>query len=182
MSSPSRSNLGRFAKGRSGNSKGRPANRRVAPDQTFESLSQRITVNGPDGPRDMSPEELVERTTFQAATAGKAMAIRIVTKWMLEYRAGLAKDDPTPNPHPLKVFYARNPHNADEALQLLGIAAPNPEDGRKECIPLLLALWPVQVALSRRRGGRRLTADERDNIRRVTSDPDSLRWPRETKR
>jgi hypothetical protein len=34
--------------------------------------------------------------------------------------------------------------------------------------------------LRRRRGGNRLTDRERDEIRRCTRDPDSLRWPRGT--
>jgi hypothetical protein len=34
--------------------------------------------------------------------------------------------------------------------------------------------------LHRRRGGNRLTDRERDEIRRCTRDPDSLRWPRGT--
>ena len=45
---------------------------------------------------------------------------------------------------------------------------------------LLLEPRSVQAALSRRRGGNRLTKDERDWIRRCTRDPDSLRWPRGT--
>src|SRR6202453_1323160 len=76
-----------------------------------------------------------------------------------------------------------DPDNADAALLLLGIAAPNPARAEfgEDRAQLLLEPWAVQAALHRRRGGQRLTDDERDWIRRRTRDPDSLRWPRGTK-
>jgi hypothetical protein len=75
-----------------------------------------------------------------------------------------------------------DPDNADAALLLLGIAAPNPEraDIGADPAQLLLEPWAVQAALRRRRGGNRLTDSERDAIRRCARDPDSLRWPRGT--
>jgi hypothetical protein len=75
-----------------------------------------------------------------------------------------------------------DPDNADSALVLLGIAAPNPArtDIGADRTQLLLEPWAVQAALRRRRGGNRLTDRERDEIRRCTRDPDCLRWPRET--
>src|SRR5271169_2438390 len=68
------------------------------------------------------------------------------------------------------------------SLLLLGIAAPNSTraDIGADRAQLLLEPWAVQAALSRRRGGNRLTDSERDAIRRCTCDPDSLRWPRGT--
>jgi hypothetical protein len=175
----SKPNPGWFPKGACGNRNGRPANRRVPQDPNFKVLSEKIRVNGPDGPRDMLPEEAVEWTTFLAALTGKSMAIRDVTKWMKEYRAGLAKDGPKAAPQQIELVAAQNPDNADEALQLLEIAAPN-ASMEVACIPFLLEPWSVQAALSRRRGGSRLTDKERDDVRRLTSDPGSLRWPRGT--
>jgi uncharacterized protein DUF5681 len=176
----SKPNRGWFPKGRSGNSRGRPANRRVPQDSTFKVLSETIRVIGPDGPRDMLPEEMVEWTTFLAALEGKAMAIRDMAKWLMEYREGLAKDGPEPAPRNIEIVAEQNPTNADEALLLLGIMAPNPAG--VTCIPHLLQPWSVQAALSRRRGGSRMTDGERGVVRRLTSDPDSLRWPRGTDR
>jgi hypothetical protein len=77
-----------------------------------------------------------------------------------------------------------DPDNADSALLLLGVAAANPKragaeyEGRR--MSLLLEPWAVQAALHRRRGGKRLTRKERDDIRRCTRDADVLRWPRGT--
>src|ERR1700687_6397897 len=103
MSNESKQNAGWFPKGRSANREGRPPNRRVPQDPTFDTLSEPIRVNGPDGPRDMLPEEMLEWTTFLAALKGKAMAIREMTKWMMEYRAGLAKDAPGPDPRKIEM-------------------------------------------------------------------------------
>jgi len=180
MSHESQQNPGWFPKGRSGNRHGRPANRRVPHDPTFKVLSETIRVSGPDGPRDMLPEEMVEWTTFLAALKGKAMAIRDMTKWMMEYRAGLAKDAPEPAPRKIEIVAEQNPDNANEALRLLGITVPNSSE--LTCIPQLLTPWSVQAALSRRRGGSRLTEGARDHVRRLTSNPDSLRWPRAPER
>jgi hypothetical protein len=180
MSNESKQNPGWFPKGSSGNRKGRPANRRVPQDPIFDTLSEPITVNGPDGPRDMLPEEMLEWTTFLAAVKGKAMAIRVVTKWMMEYREGLVKDGPERAPRKIETVLEHHPNNADEALQLLGVAAPNPAGGT--WTPLLLKPWSVQAALSRRRGGSGLTDGQRKAVRSLTSDPESLRWPRRKNR
>src|SRR5258707_15321473 len=57
----------------------------------------------------------------------------------------------------------------DAALLLLGIAAPNPARAEfgNDRAQLLLEPWAAQAALHRRRGGQRLTDEERDWIRRV---------------
>jgi hypothetical protein len=75
-----------------------------------------------------------------------------------------------------------DPDNVDAALLLLGIAAPNPArtDIGADRVQLLLKPWAVQAALHRRRGGNPLTDRERDEIRRCTRDPNSLRWRRGT--
>src|SRR5260370_20306308 len=73
-----------------------------------------------------------------------------------------------------------DPYNADAALLLLGIAAPNPARAEysHNRAQLLLEPWSVQAAIHRRRGGQRLTDRERAEIRRCTRDPDCIRWPR----
>ena len=82
----------------------------------------------------------------------------------------------------IKRYISPDPDNADAALVLLGIAAPDPAwaDFGLDRAQLLLEPWAVQAALRRRRGGQRLTDSERDAIRRCTRDPDSLQWPRGT--
>jgi hypothetical protein len=97
--------------------------------------------------------------------------------------AWLAKNAPKASPSAITRRISPDPDNADAALLLLGIAAPNPARAEfgKDRAQLLLEPWAAQAALRRRRGGQRLTDDERGWIRRRTRDPDSLRWPRGTK-
>jgi hypothetical protein len=132
----------------------------------------------------MSTAELIEWTTFQAALAGKSMAIRQVTKWKLEYKRRLDMHAPKGAIHPIARLISHDPDNADEALQLLGIASPNPAraDIGASCAQLLLEPWAVQTAFGRRRGGSRFTEAERAEIQRCTRGPDNLRWPREIDR
>ena len=64
-----------------------------------------------------------------------------------------------------------DPENANEALLLLAIAARASGETFQQ---LLLEPWAVQMALSRRRGGQRLTDGEIQDIKRCTRNPDSL--------
>jgi hypothetical protein len=77
-----------------------------------------------------------------------------------------------------------DPDNADAALVLLGIAAPDPARAEfgADRAQLLLEPWAVQAALGRRRGGERLTEKELKEVRRCARDSDTLRWPRGTGR
>jgi hypothetical protein len=143
-----------------------------------------LTVNGPGGTREMTVEEALQQRTFQEALKGKRMAIREVAKWIIKREEWLEKHAPKPigpfRLHPL--LTSPDPHNADAALLLLGIAAHDPKraDWGADRAHLLLEPWAVQAALRRRRGGQRLTDKELENIRHRTRDPDSLRWPRES--
>jgi hypothetical protein len=181
----SKSNRGWFPTGASGNYKGRPAGSQVPHDPVAEILvSPKMTVNGPGGPREIPLAEVIQWKTYQAALQGKAMAIRQVTKWFKKYQRWMAKHAPKVAPRPIARQISPDPDNADEALQLLGIARPNPARAHLGLTraQLLLEPWSAQAALRRRRGGSRLTDGDRDEIRRSTCDPNSLRWPRGTDR
>jgi hypothetical protein len=80
----------------------------------------------------------------------------------------LAKNGPKVSPPAITRHISPDPDNADAALLLLGIAAPNPERAEyaEDRAQLLLEPWAAQAALHRRRGGQRLTDRERDEIRR----------------
>jgi hypothetical protein len=73
-----------------------------------------------------------------------------------------------------------DPRNADAAMCLLGIAAPN--KSREEYDPgaVLLEPWAVQAALRRRRGSKALSMRDVGDINRCTRSPETLRWPRRT--
>jgi Family of unknown function (DUF5681) len=176
-------NPGWFSKGRSPNPGGRP---KASPPQpsAFEVLVERIlTVTDRAGTREITVEEALQQQTYQRALNGDRMASREVLKWIMKRDAWLAKNGPKASPPAITRHISPDPDNADAALLLLGIAAPNPARAEfgEDRAQLLLEPWAVQAALRRRRGGQRLTDDERDWIRRCTRDPDTLRWPRGTK-
>jgi len=118
---------------------------------------------------------------YQAALAGKATAIREVTKWIIKYQRRLADLAPETPPHRIDQLVSHNPDNTDEVLQILGIALPSPFRAdigqRARPTPARAAGRSGSPATQARRGG--LTDNERNNIRRETRDPDGLRWPRE---
>jgi hypothetical protein len=187
MSGKSRSktlNPGWFSKGRSGNPGGRPTASPAPRSSAFEVLVEKtLTVTDRAGTREITLEETLQQQTYQRALNGDRMAVREVLKWIMKRDAWLAKNGPKASPPAITRHISPDPDNADAALLLLGIAAPNPARAEfsQNRAQLLLEPWAVQAALRRRRGGQRLTDDERDWIRRCTRDPDSLRWPRGTK-
>jgi hypothetical protein len=170
----------RFSKGRSGNPKGRPRGQRTKSTSAFDILIDKtLTVTQAGKPREVTVEEALQHRTYQDAVAGNRSARREILKLIAkreQYRASR-------NPAPVVRYEFCNtvdPENADPALIILGIAVRNPDrqgpqfDGEQ----LLLEPWAVQAALSRRRGGERLSEKERAEIKRCTRDPDTLRWPR----
>jgi Family of unknown function (DUF5681) len=184
----SASNPGWFPKGRSGNPKGRPKKSREAKGSAFQVLLDKtLTVPDRGGTREILFEKALQLRTFQNALDGKAMAIREVLKWIRKREAWLAKHQPEAH-KPIPLLHSPDPDNADAALVLLGIAAPNPiyEDLDPSEIPsrawLLLEPWAARAALRRRRGGQRLTERQVSELRRCTRDWDSLGWPRRTGR
>jgi hypothetical protein len=177
---PSESNPGWFRKGSSGNPKGRPKSSPSPTASAFEVLTDRtLTVSHRGGTREITVEEALQQRTYQDALAGKRMAMREVLTWIVERDAWLAKHEPKA-PRSGDWLISTGPHNADDALLVLGIAAPAPSS--MAWTGMLLEPWAVQTALSRRRGGERLTEGELDTVRLCTRDPDSLRWPRGTGR
>jgi hypothetical protein len=145
-------------------------------------VEKTLTVTDRAGTRELTMEEALQQRTYQDALAGKRMAMREIVKWIIKRQAWLAKHAPEAYWPEVTSHISPDPDNADAALLLLGIAAPNPARAEfgKNRAQLLLEPWAAQAALRRRRGGQRLTEGERNAIRRCTRDPDCLRWPRGT--
>jgi hypothetical protein len=180
-----KANPGWFPKGRSGNPKGRPTSPRASRASAFEVIVDKIlTVAHHGGAREITMEEALQQRTYQDALEGRRPAMREVLRWIKKREAWLAEHMPKASRHDFVLRTSGDPDNADTALHLLGIAAHNPDRAEwgKDRAQLLLEPWAVQTALDRRRGGHRLTDEEREAIRRSTRDPDSLRWPRGTGR
>jgi uncharacterized protein DUF5681 len=179
-----KANPGWFPKGRSGNPKGRPTASRASRASAFEVIVEKTltaALNG--GTREITMEEALRQRTYQDALAGKRPAMREVLRWIKKREAWLAMHAPKASRHDFVRRLSPDPDNADTALLLLGIAAHDPDRAEwGDRAQLLLEPWAVQAALRRRRGGHRLTENEREEIQRCTRDPKSLRWPRGTDR
>jgi Family of unknown function (DUF5681) len=177
---------GRFQKGHSGNPKGRPRKQRVlrdAPRSAFEIvLEKRVTVTQAGIDQELSVEEALQLRTYQDALAGKRAARREVLKMIAKREKAMAdREVRTPQTRPsVPVKTSPDPRNADAAMCLLGIAAPNKSREEYDPDAILLEPWAVQAALRRRRGSKALTMEDVDDIQRCTRAPETLRWPRRT--
>jgi Family of unknown function (DUF5681) len=177
---------GRFQKGHSGNPKGRPRKQRVlrdAPRSAFEIVSEkRVTVTQAGIDQELSVEEALQLRTYQDALAGKRAARREVLKMIAKREKAMAdREVRTPRTRPsVPVKTSPDPRNADAAMCLLGIAAPNKSREEYDPDAILLEPWAVQAALRRRRGSKALTMEDVDDIQRCTRAPETLRWPRRT--
>lgn len=176
-------NQGWFSKGRSGNPGGRSTASPVPQPSAFEVLVERtLTVKDRAGTRQITMEEALQQQTFQRALTRDPMAWREIIKWITVRDEWQRKNGPQASPPAPTRRISPDPDNADDALVLLGIAAPEPAHAQSSSkrTRLLIEPWAAQAALRRRRGGQRLTDEERHWIRRCTRDSDSLCWPRGT--
>ena len=174
-------NRGWFPKGHSGNNGGRPAAPPAPQPSALEILIDKTVTSVRDGiKRKVELKEVLQQRIYRDALKGKSMAMREVSKWILERDTWRTKHERQSRPPTIGHHISPDPQNADAALVLLGIAMPDLARAEltKNRAQLLLEPGWVQAALHRRRGGQRLTASERDDIRRCTRNPDSIRWPR----
>src|ERR1700675_2743503 len=134
-------NPGWFSKGRSGNPGGRPTASPAPQSSAFEVLVEKtLTVTDRTGTREITVEEALQQQTYQRALAGVGMAVREVLKWIMKRDAWLAKNAPKASRPAITRRISPDPDNADAALLLLGIAAPNParaefDDDRAQLLP-----------------------------------------------
>lgn len=175
---------GRFKQGQSGNPKGRPKSR--AKPQTSSAIEvimdKTLTVTRNGVPREITVEEALQQRTYQDAIDGNRSAQREVLKWIMKRDKYLAAENRQKSPKGMTRRISPDPDNADEALLLLKITALDPrrQDYDEDRAQMLLEPWAVQLALSRRRSGKKLDKKEVEAIRRCTRDPDSLHWPNGT--
>ena len=175
---------GQFQKGQSGNPKGRPRKQAALPDaipSAFEIVfEKRVTVTQGGIDQELSVEEALQLRTYHDALAGNRAARRVVLKMIAKREKAIADRGQRIMPSITQKIEPTEPRNADAAMCLLGIAAP--DKGREEHNPgaLLLEPWAVQAALGRRRGSEALTTRDVGEIKRCTRAPETLRWPRRT--
>ena len=174
---------GRFDKGQSGNPKGRP---RKPPEPAAPAISvvidRTLTITRGGQAREVTMEEALQHRTYQDAIAGKRLAQREVLKWIRKREAWLGKQAGGSLRREVIRKMSPDPTNANAALQLLGIAVVDERwlSGDRDQVRLMLEPWAVHVALARRRSSAPLCERDVAEIRRCTSRPESLRWPKGT--
>lgn len=174
----SRGGATRFRKGQSGNPNGRPKARRPHVSAFDIIFDKTLTVTQNGVGRELTVDEALQLQTYQAALKGSRMAVRQVLKMIEKREVAIAALAPPPHKGP-RIEQVFDSDNANEALQILGIAeyGPAPHGGGPATRPFRLATWATQAAVSRP-GRRAFDHKELDEIRRMTLDPDKLKWPR----
>jgi hypothetical protein len=163
----------RFKPGQSGNPKGRPPKPRRPNVSAFEIiLDKRLTASVGGKERELSVEEVLQQQTLKDALAGKRLAVRKMLKMIEKREAALAKKSgPSRSPMLLEQHYSAD--NANQAMRILGIAAPDPRFPSRWKV----SAWATQAALGRP-GRRKFSDKDVKDIKFFTSDPETLRWPR----
>lgn len=163
----------RFAKGRSGNPKGRPRKTPVTMPSAFDVIiDQRLTVTQDGKTRELTVEEGLQLKTYQQALAGSRTARREVLKMIAKREEWFAKHRPQVRKVTLKQEYDSD--NANEAMLLLGVISPDPWYPE---LPDRYTLEPWAVAKALARPGGSLSKRELTNIRACVRNAGSIRWP-----
>lgn len=163
----------RFKPGQSGNPNGRPPRPRRPNVSAFEIiLDKRLTASVGGKERELTVEEVLQQQTLKDALAGKRMAIRKVLKMIEKREAALLKKGGVRRT-PMTFEQHHCADNANEAMRILGIAAPDSEFPSRWKVNT----WATQAALSKP-GRRKFTDKDVKDIKFFTSDPGTLRWPR----
>jgi len=171
---PSRST--RFRKGQSGNPGGRPKKKPEKSVSAFDIvIDRKLTIIQGGEPREVTVEEALQHKTYQDAIAGNRAARREVLKMIAKREKAITERAPRINPVTVTMDEP-GPHNADEAMLILGIARQDtggtePHEGH---VRLLLEPWAVEAA-NGRRGRRRLDKQAPVAAQQCTRDPETLR-------
>ena len=165
-------------KGQSGNPKGRPKARRPNVSAFDIIFDKTLTVSHGGVERELGIDEVLELQTYQAALTGSRLAIRQVLKMLEKREAALARISPPPT-RPVSWQVEYDADNANEAMILLGIAdySEPRQGGGPATRSLRLAAWATQAAISRP-GRRRLSERDIEDVKRLTLEPEKLKWPR----
>lgn len=162
----------RFAKGRSGNPRGRPrGSRRQAPYENI--LGQMVTVREEGVTRQMTAAEAFILHVTRKGLEGDSAAARAAMTAIGEARR---------HRRPAEAELVRNvvyvpvaPGSVTEAMRRLRIAAKL--DAHRPTARIALKPWVVEAALARM-GNRRLDTEQQKVVWKATQTPWKVRWPK----
>src|SRR5258708_5207693 len=147
-------NPGWFGKGHCRNPGGRPPASPAPQPSALEILVDKTLIIVREGiERTFELKEALQQRTYKDAINSKLMARGEVVKWIKERDAWRTKHERQASPPAVTRHISPDPKNADAALVLLGIAAPDltRAEWTQNRVPLLLEPGWVQAALHRRR-------------------------------
>ena len=168
----------RFKRGQSGNPKGRPRKPKPLSSSPFAILDELLTVHEPDSVSELPLEEAMLIKTYQLAITGSRRAWKKIVKMILEREKLRFKSRALRSPR-ITSQIEKDPENALEALEILGIASrtANANVGDSRNGYLRLERWAVEAAL-RRRNFDELSSSDKQSVRGWTNDGDAVKWPR----
>ncbi|MGB3711050.1 MAG: DUF5681 domain-containing protein [Erythrobacter sp.] len=160
----------RFAKGKSGNPRGRPKNRRR--EIPYDAvLGQMVTIREDGRERRVTAAEAFLLQLTQKGLAGDNAAARASLEAVEAARDAKDEDRPAVT----KVVVSSVSSGADAILERLGIAKLKyPSDEAR--VRWELNPWIVEAALARL-GDQRLTEEEQREVWGATRTPHKARWP-----
>ncbi len=172
-----------FKKGQSGNAKGRPKKPKSAvPETAISKIAATIIQVHKNGKvHDLTAEELLSRSIFNAALSGDKTAQRTVLSWIIKRAAYQEKRRSKHQDLGVKIHIeAVDPRNADAALKLLNIISVNEAVSDPDSGFVQYSLEPdaVQDALRRRRGGKKLSGAAVAWFVAYTKDGAAVKLPR----
>jgi len=168
----------RFKRGQSGNPKGRPRKPKPPASSPFAMLDELLMVHEPNSVSELPLEDAILIKTYQRAITGSLRAGKKIVKMILERQKLRFKSRALQAPR-ITSKLERDPENALDALEILGIASreANASVGDSRNGYLRLERWAVEAALSRR-NFEELSSSDIQSIRGWTHDGDAVKWPR----
>ena len=137
-----------------------------------------LTVHEPESVSELPLEDAMLIKTYQLAITGSRRAGKKIVKMILEREKLRFKRRALRSPR-IASQIEKDPKNALEALEILGIASrrANTNDGDSRDGRLRLERWAVEAAL-RRRNFDELSSSDIQSIRGWTHDGHAVKWPR----
>ncbi len=181
---PARDGSGRFTTGQSGNPKGRPRKPKESKETPLEvAFGKKVQLTQGGERSEVGVDFAIDLRTLKDAMEGKARALKKVAGWVTKREKWRRAEYDRNNPSIIEHVFGDDPDNAEEALQILGIATRDwgydPSD--TETVRLQLAPWAVNEALRRKRSGK-FSKEDIIEIERCTADEAGIDWPKGVRR